>query len=286
MAGELETGYASLFPTGPKAAVPEADKTDESDTTVLGRYCEAYTKSSEDVLRDPQGLLTTMEREDVEHVLRTLNAQSNFSLYLTVFKGGQEIPGELSVDTLANSAVPAGRYAAMILYPLGNTASIEMGYQLIKPAEERRHEWLTKVRNEAAATGGAIEGVLAAVRCAHANILPLSSEFKPVTAESAAKAPLIEIQYKPNDKEEKVSFKDKLKKLAENPENLPIVLVILGAVAVPVLFCLYFFLVRRRTAGLLETPPDLRLSSPYGAGVSRYVRYLEGKEAGKEKRLF
>lgn len=286
MAGELETGYASLFPNGPKAAAPDAEKTDESDTTVLGRYCEAYTKSSDEVLRDPQGLLSTMEREDVEHVLHTLNAQSNFHLYLAVFKGGQDIPGELSVDTLANSAVPTGEYAAMILYPLGNTAGIELGYQLIKPDEARRHEWLSKVRTEAAATGGGIEGVLAAIRCAHADILPLSADFKPVTAESAAKAPLIEIQYKPSDKEEKVSFKDRLKKLAENPENLPIVLVLVGMLAAVGLFCLYFFYLRRRTAGLLETPPDLRLSSPYGAGVSRYVRYLEGKEAGKEKRLF
>jgi len=30
----------------------------------------------------------------------------------------------------------------------------------------------------------------------------------------------------------------------------------------------------------------LRLSSPYGAGVSRYVRYLDGKEASQAKRLF
>lgn len=286
MAGELETGYASLFPRTPRAEEPEADKTDESDTTVLGRYCEAYTKASAEVLRDPQGLLTTMEREDVEHVLATLNARSNYRLYLAVFKSGQDIPGELSVDTLANTSVPAGEYAAMLLYPLGNPTGIELGYQLIKPEENQRREWLAKVREQAAATGGGVEGILTAIRCTHENIAPLSADFKPVTAESAAKAPLIEIPYKEEDKEKKVSLKDRLKQFAENPENLPKVLVG-AAVPVPfILFLLYFFFLRRRSSNLLETPPDLRLSSPYGAGVSRYVRYLEGKEAGKEKRLF
>ena len=37
---------------------------------------------------------------------------------------------------------------------------------------------------------------------------------------------------------------------------------------------------------LLETRPDYRLASRYGAGVSRHVRYLEGQEAAKTKTIF
>ena len=73
------------------------EKPEESDTRVLGRYCESYTRPPRNSsLNDPQGLFSTAEREDVEHVLRTLNANSKFHLYVTVFKGGQDIPSELS----------------------------------------------------------------------------------------------------------------------------------------------------------------------------------------------
>ena len=50
---------------------------------------------------------------------------------------------------------------------------------------------------------------------------------------------------------------------------------------------IYLLLNWMRSSSKLESEdPDIRLSSPYGAGVSRYVRYLEGTEAGKEKTLF
>lgn len=289
MQGELDTGYAALFPdrADNKSTLPAAvdAKTDESDTTVLGKYCEQYAKTTADYLRDPQGLLSSIEQEDVLHVLREVNAQGKFRIYLAVFQAGQEIPAELSAETLATSSLPVGEYAVLVRYPLGNPQGIELGYQLIKQEDSVRHEWLTKVREAAAATGGGVEAVLAAVRQVNANVAPVSAAFKPVTAESAAKAPLIEIAFRADQKEKKVSIKEKLKKLAEDPANLPIVLVflaVLGAVALVVLV----LVLRRRSSDLLPTEADVRLSSPYGAGVSRYVRYLEGQEAGKEKRIF
>lgn len=290
MQGELDTGYAALFPdrAANKSTLPAAaaeTKTDESDTTVLGKYCEQYAKLSSEYLRDPQGLLSSIEREDVEHVLRHLNAQTKFRIYLAVFKAGQEIPAELSAETLASSSLPVGEYAVLVQYPLGSAQGIELGYQLIKHEDATRHEWLTKVRDAAAATGGGVEGVLAAVRQVSANITPVSESFTPVTAESAAKAPLIEIEFRAAEKEKKVSFKDKLKMLAEEPANLPVVIMLVSVLAV-VALVVTFLVVRRRSSVLLPTTPDVRLSSPYGAGVSRYVRYLEGQEAGKEKRIF
>lgn len=289
MQGELDTGYAALFPdrSANKSTLPAAAdaKTDESDTTVLGKYCEQYTKSSADYLRDPQGLLSSIEQEDVLHVLREVNAQGKFRIYLAVFQAGQEIPAELSAESLATSALPVGEYAVLVQYPLGNPQGIELGYQLIKQEDTVRHEWLTKVRTAAAATGGGEEAVLAAVRQVSANITPVAEDFKPVTAESAAKAPLVEIEFRADQKEKKVSFKDKLKKLAEEPANLPVVLTVVGVFLLAALVVGILWL-RRRSSVLLPTEPDVRLSSPYGAGVSRYVRYLEGQEAGKEKRIF
>ncbi len=289
MQGELDTGYTALSPNreANKTTLPAAAdaKTDESDTGVLGKYCEQYAKVSTDYLRDPQGLLTSIEQEDVQHVLRDLNAQAKFRIYLAVFKAGQEIPAELSAETLATSSLPVGEYAVLVQYPLGNAQGIELGYQLIKQEDDVRHEWLTKVREASAATGGGVEGVLAAVRQVGANVTPVSADFKPVTAENAAKAPLIKIDFRTDEKEKKVSFKDKLKKLAEEPANLPVVLVIVAFFAI-VALAVVVFLLCRRSSVLLPTTPDVRLSSPYGAGVSRYVRYLEGQEAGKEKRIF
>ena len=290
MQGELDTGYAALFPdrAANKSTLPAAAaeiKTDESDTTVLGKYCEQYAKLSSEYLRDPQGLLSSIEREDVEHVLHHLNAQTKFRIYLAVFKAGQEIPAELSAETLASSSLPVGEYAVLVQYPMGSAQGIELGYQLIKQEDAVRHEWLTKVRDAAAATGGGVEGVLAAVRQVSANVTPVSESFTPVTAESAAKAPLIEIEFRAAEKEKKVSFKDKLKMMAEEPANLPVVIMLVSVLAV-VALVVTFLVVRRRSSVLLPTTPDVRLSSPYGAGVSRYVRYLEGQEAGKEKRIF
>lgn len=289
MQGELDTGYAALFPdrAANKSTLPAAAdaKTDESDTTVLGKYCEQYAKTTADYLRDPQGLLSSIEQEDVLHVLREVNAQGKFRIYLAVFQAGQEIPAELSAETLATSSLPVGEYAVLVRYPLGNPQGIELGYQLIKQEDTVRHEWLTKVRGAASATGGGVEAVLAAVRQVSANVTPVAADFKPVTAESAAKAPLIEIEFRADQKEKKVSFKDKLKKLAEEPANLPVVLTVVGVflLAAAVVGILWL---RRRSSVLLPSEPDVRLSSPYGAGVSRYVRYLEGQEAGKEKRIF
>lgn len=313
MAGELLTGYTSLFPAKPSPEEIKAeeerkkqqrreqrelqrqrklpardtlplDKPEESDTRVLGRYCELYTRPVKtSSLNDPQGLLTTVEREDAEHVLRSLNANSRFHIYVAVFKGGQDIPSELSVDTLVTATAQPCEYAVLMRYPTGNPAGIELGYQEIKPGESLRHEWLQKVR--AAAADGSAEGLMHALRCIHSLISPLAEDFKTVTAATAGKAPLIGIDFKESQKEKKKSTKDKIRELLENPYIVSMVLYPLGGIVGLALLWLFFDWLRA-SSKLIESEADIRLSSPYGAGVSRYVRYLEGTEAGKEKRLF
>lgn len=313
MAGELLTGYTSLFPPKPTPEEIKAeearkkelrrqqrelqrqrklpvqktqkpDKPEESDTRILGRYSDIYIHPPKgSSLNDPQNLLTTVEKEDVEHVLRELNANSKFRIYVSVFKGGQDIPSELSVDMLVTATVQPCEYAVLMRYPTGNPAAIELGYQEINPAEARRHEWLQKVRT--AAGDGSAEGLMSALRCISSQITPISDTFVPVITNSGRKPPKITIQYKENKKEKKRTIKDRIQEAIENPLIVSMVLYPLGILSS--LVGLWFVFNWMRTSSkLVESEADLRLSSPYGAGVSRYVRYLEGTEAGKEKRLF
>lgn len=313
MAGELLTGYTSLFPPKPTPEEIKAEeerkkqlrreqrelrqqrklpqqptrvleKPEESDTRVLGRYCEMYTRPPRtSCLNDPQGLLTTVEREDVEHVLRTLNANAKFRIYVTVFKGGQDIPSELSVDILVTATAQPCEYAILMRYPTGNPAGIQLGYQEIKPEETQRHEWLQQVRT--AAADGSAEGLMQALHCISKLITPLADSFTPVTATTGGKIPLVEIDFKENTKEKKRSIKDRIQELIDNPATVAMVLYPL--VTIISLVGSYLLVNWLRTSSkLLESEADIRLSSPYGAGVSRYVRYLEGTEAGKEKALF
>ena len=313
MAGELITGYTSLFPPKPTPEEIKAEETrrkelqrlqrelrrqkprqitrprplekpEESDSRVLGRYCDIYTKPPKDSpLNDPQRLLNTVEREDVEHVLRTLNANARFRIYVCVFKGGQSIPSELSVDILVTATAQAGEYAVLMRYPIGDPAAIELGYQTINPAENQRHEWLQNVR--ALAADGSAEGLMTALHGISSLITPLSADFKPIATSTGGKAPLIGIDFKDSAKTKKLSTKDRIREILQNPAIIASVLYPLVFIAGGVL--IYLFLNWLRSSSRLEdSESDIRLSSPYGAGVSRYVRYLEGTEADKEKRLF
>ncbi|MGN0837424.1 MAG: hypothetical protein ACI4OS_08300 [Akkermansia sp.] len=301
MAGELDTGYTALLAAPPaadksadkapkavKGAKP-ADTTTESDTQILGRYCDAYLRpASEATLIDPQRLLRSPEAEDITHLLRHLNAQARYRLCTALVKGSQVIPGELSAATLVGSvAQQSCDYAVLLLYPLGNTAAIDIGYRDIKLDDDTRHQWLQRVRNAAAEAGDGVEGLAAALRTINELITPLSAGFTPLATDESRRIPLVDIRFKPKPEEEP-SWKDKLRSALENswmftPQGLAVTL---GIGAPCSLLFIYLFFIRRRSATLCNTMPDTRLASPYGAGVSRYVRYLEGREAEREKQLF
>lgn len=314
MAGELLTGYTAIFPAKPTPEEIKAEeerkrqlrreqrelrkqqarqlprqtttlkKPEESDTKVLGRYYENYTRPPKNsALNDPQGLLNTVEREDVEHVLRNLNANAKFRIYVSVFKGGQDIPSELSVDTLVTATAQPCEYAVLMRFPTGNPAAIELGYQEIKPQDTQRHEWLQQVR--AAALDGSADGLIDALQCISGIISPLSGDFTPITATTGGKAPLIGIDFKDNKTAKKRKLKDRIQESLNNPVLMAAILYPIGTILG--LLGIWWFLNWLRTSSkLVESEADIRLSSPYGAGVSRYVRYLEGTEAEKEKRLF
>lgn len=226
-----------------------------------------------------------MERGDIERFLSQINAHSPFRIYVSLFGEKQEIPQELAATTLVTAVAQPCEYAVMLRYKLGNEPDIDLGYQEIHPTDGLRHRWQLDVREAARQQGGGLPGLLAAIRKLHESIMPLAGDFRPITPEAAAKAPLIPIVLPEDTEEKKLSTKEKLRLYLEDEQSHP-TLIALGGGALAVLAVILLFLFRRRSGHLYETQPDVRLASPYGAGVSRHVRYLEGKEARKERSLF
>ncbi len=293
MSGRLPECYNVLMPGGVQKKAepkPEKNKTTrrdsgdeaESDTRVPGRYCKYYLDSRGTVLRDPQQLLTEVERADVMHVLRELNAHSRFHIYVSVFKNGQEVPREIAAANLVSHIAQPGQYAVVLQYALGEPPAVEIGYKEIEPDDNQVRDWLEQVRRKVMTAGGGAEGLLAGIRSVHGILTPVSESFTPLTPEVAGGAKLIELELKPKPKEKKVSWKDEVKAWFKAGGATPY-LISAGAVGAVLWGLIKLFLLHRSCNRLLDSEPDYRLSSRYGAGVSRYVKYLEGKEADKER---
>lgn len=280
-AGSTERPKPEPPPRRPKRNKDEA----ESDTKVPSRYWPLYTKPAPSGFCDPQQLYSTAERNDVERTLRELNAHSKFRVYAALFKAGQEVPQNLGANTLVTATAQPCEYAVLVHYKTGDTPELELGYLEIKPDDPQRHEWLIKAREAATAQGGGIDGLLAAIRSIHASITPVAENLRPITPETAAQAPLIHIKFTKEKKERPLTSREKFDLLwaeygtASNIITFCVVLVLALCITL-------YFIFRRRSGVLYASQPDLRLASPYGAGVSRLVRYLEGAEASKEKRIF
>jgi len=288
MEGKLGMAYNLLLPGGQTAATktkaPKRAGGDESDTTVPGRYCPEYKLPGRAGLSDPQGLLSDIERADVEHVLREYNAHSPFTLYAAVFKAGQSIPQELYAGTLVTGMAKPCEYAAVILYSIGDAPEVQLGYQEIELDDEQQRERLLQARQAATQAGGGADGLIATIRYLHGSISPMAADFRPIKPEAQVNIPLIHIEMKNAGGEKEKSIRDRFRAWTQTPEAESLFIKVgIGALLLaPVML---FFLLRRRVVRLIDTKPDIRLSSPYGAGVSRYVRYLDGKEDPKEKSL-
>lgn len=291
MSGRLAGCYNLL--TAPRQAPAASGRAsaartenDESDTRVPGRYCPLYSHPEQaSDLYDPQLLLSDIDRDDVAHVLRELNAHAPFRIYVSLFKAGQEIPSDLAVGTLVAAASQPCEYAVMLQYSLGDDPVLDLGYKEITPTDDQRREWALHAQQAVQANGGGVEGLIAAIRQVQSDIMPLSAGFRPITPESAGKARLIDLPMREKEADKKPSGREKMMQALESAALQPMLYTLAALLA-----CgggaLALFLYLRRSGRLLDSAADYRLSSPYGAGVSRYVRYLEGKEATKEKKIF
>ncbi len=290
LAGEMPEAYNQLLPTADtkRAAAPfRPGKTKESNSSVQAQYSGEYRKPSSAGLSDPQKLLGTEATRDVEHVLREINAKGHYRIYVAILRASQEPPQELAVQTLATATAAPCEYAALLRFSLGDAEKLDIGYQLITLTDDQRRAWLTEVRRSANEAGGdGLDSLLAAIRALDAKLHPLAGTFTPITPTTTGKLPLVRLKFMDEEKkEEEPSARQKAEAFLNNPDNHPLLIGIgVGITAIAALIML--ILMRRRSGKLLESVPDVRLSSPYGAGVSRYVRYLEGKESQKEKSLY
>lgn len=284
LSGELSGGYKMLqAPGGGRAASSTAsertprNRTQESDTKIAKHYYPEYSVVGSSSVIDPQKLLSGVELADVEHTLNELNAHAPYHLYIALYKQGQELPMELSVGSLVRSVAKPGEYAAMLLYGLGDSPTLELGYHEIKLSDDDRHAWLERVQRVAGHFGG-VEGLMAAAEELHACLLPVAAELPPLTRQTAVHVPLIPLEMREDTVPPEPSLKDEMRLMLSNPALQPVLYTIGGILGLVGLVALLIWL-RRRSGRLTKTTPDYRLASPVGAGVSRAVRYLEGKEA-------
>lgn len=300
MSGRLPESYNLLIPDGKQREVaPEPAprrkerqprrRSRQSEATradlISDSCCQLYLDTNGAALRNPQLLLSEAERQDVLHVLRELNAHSRFHIYVSVFREGQEVPMKLSATNLLNDGVQPGTYTALLQYTIGNPPGVELAYKEIKPTEEQKRDWLLAVRLSANAAGGGVDGLLAAIRRLYSLIEPLSAEFVTLTPDTSGSVRAIDLPIKQEEVEKETSWKDEAEEWVKSGAVLPYVIFSGVVVAIGALFTwLYFW--HRSCGRLFSSEPDVRLGSRYGAGVSRYVKYLEGKESGKEKQLY
>lgn len=285
LSGELSGAYRMLQSPGgasrPESGAPRGarGRATESDTKIAKHYYPAYNVADSSSIIDPQKLLSSVEWADVGHALSTLNAHSPYHLYVGIYRRGQEVPLELAVGALVRAVAKPGEYAAMILYGIGDTPELDLGYHEIRLSDEDRHAWLEQVRQAASNLGG-VEGLVAAAHELHACLAPVAAELPPLAQQSVVHVPLIPLEMRDDPVADEVTLRDEIQAALNNPAMRP-VLWTLGGIAAFIGLVGGFFWWHRRSGHLLQSSPDIRLASPYGAGVSRTVRYLEGKENTK-----
>lgn len=284
LSGEIPAAYRMLTDAGGTPPPPGGDSAPK-DERISKRFYQGYTSAQGQSILDPQELLNRPEREDVEYTLRRVNANSGYHLYIAFFRTGQEIPMELAAGALARSVAQPGEYTVMLMYGVGDSPQIELGYHELNLTDTDRHAWLDRVRHAALVRGGGVEGVLAAVQELNACLAPVAEQLPPLEQRADMLVPLIPIQMREEDEAEDVTLGDELRQMIDNPSMRPIavgVASVMGSILL-VLGGLWWL---RRSGRLIKSEPDVRLSSPYGAGVSRNVNYLEGREEKKPNRLF
>lgn len=286
LSGEISGGYRMLSDQGASPPAPGAGvRKSGTDKKIPKRYYRDYSTANSDSLIDPQGLLDTPQRADVEYALRVVDSRSRYHLYIVLFREEQEIPLELSAGTLARSLAQPGEYVVVLMYGVGDSPHIELGYHEINLADSDRHAWLERVRRAALVRGGGVEGILAAVHELHTCLAPVAEQLPPLEQRSDLQVPLIPIEMRQEDEAEEVTLGDEFRQAMNNPAVRSVLLTLGGVVGLTFL-TLGIMWLRRRSGRLIRSEADVRLSSPYGAGVSRNVNYLEGREDKKKTDLF
>lgn len=267
----------------------------ESDTVVPGHYTEEYLPRSGRALpdlNDPQLLMTDPERADARYVLEGLNAHCPFRIYVSIFKAGQHVPTDLAAPALVRNIARIDEYAVLLQYNMGDSPRVDLGLKSIELTDDERLALLAELQQLAVASGGGSEGLMAAMRYTKEKLLPKAASFVPLNAGSGDKLSSIleknealsAILKQGRKKEKEKSTREELLEMLFNPAYIPYAIAA-GAALASLALLVILYIRHRRRGKLLETVPVYRLMSPAGAGVSRFVKYLEGKENAKPQNV-
>ena len=107
-----------------KVAQPTAEEMapDESESNEIPEaYWPVYFgERPESFLVDPQGLLSPVDFRDRQSFLEYHSGDSSIDLFIYVFRGDQELPGEVREEELVERFFSEGRPAAVVYYFLGS----------------------------------------------------------------------------------------------------------------------------------------------------------------------
>jgi hypothetical protein len=174
----------------------------------------------------------------------------------------------------------------LLQYGMGDTPTVDLGLKSIDMKDEDRLAFLAELEAKVAEAGGGVEGLMEAMRCVKARFEGKASTFVPLTAGSGfvLKPVLPGTMLEEESEEKELSLVQKVIKYL-NEHNLLPYAITGGAGLLSVAGLSLIYVIRRRSGKLLETEPDYRMMSPFGAGVSRYVEYLLGNEAPKAEKV-
>lgn len=103
-----------------QAAVGENPATDNKLVDVPETYWPAYfAERPKTFLTDPQGLLSPADKRERLAFLNYHAGDSSIDIFVYVFGGDQEIPGEVRQEELAERLFSEGRPAAIVFYFMG-----------------------------------------------------------------------------------------------------------------------------------------------------------------------
>lgn len=306
--GSWWQSYPGLFPgKGEEQPAPIKFPADlppitQEENGISEALMSRYARPESSGLIDPQGFMSEPQRDDLKHLLNILHSRCPFRIYVALFGKDQQEPTSLSPQRLILQLGRSYERSVLLHYHLGSPESVQIAYDpafLKELTDAERSMWLSAVQ-------GAAESFSRGEDALHASLSVLAEKMQPVVDQlppkeqvnvysleslEAANLPqrsvnLVKLDLPQQTETKKEDWRTALRDLPQNALFKPIA--VGGGLFVAILGgAVGWLFMRSRSAKLRESEADVRLSSVSGAGVSRAVRYMEGKETpGGVKKIF
>ncbi len=280
------------------ASAEERRAAPENDATVPELDIPRYLRPESSGLIDPQNLMSEPQRVDLRRLLGELHRSGNCRFYVALFGRNQKEPLSLSAQKLIAQVGKLHERSVLLHYHLGDAASLGIAYDsafLKELTDAQRSTWQNAAREAAASYPHAPDALYAALTTLAAGLHPAVEALPPRALEEedaltleeeeapAREVALVPISLDRDNSPKKADWRTRLRALPNDPAFAPAAATVGGILAVLSLLVV-LVRIRRRNARLDESAADIRLSSPAGAGVSRVVHYMEGRETGNDAR--